>query len=106
MYSPVKVSGATPMTVNSCPFNRTTRPTVEGAPANSRCQKSQERTTTASRPGASSSSGRKPRPTCGSTPSERKKLPETSMPPRTSGAASRSALKPTVAIGAFANTPS
>ena len=106
MYSPVNVSGATPMMVNSFPFRRTARPTAEPAPANSRCQKFHERTTTASRPGASSSSGRKPRPTAGSTPSTRKKLPETSMPPRTRGVASRSALKPTVEIGAFAITPS
>ena len=60
------------MIVKSVPFRRTTRPTVVGLPANSRIQKSHDRTTTASRPGASSSSWRKPRPSCGSMPSARK----------------------------------
>ncbi len=94
------------MTVKSFPLRRTIRPTTDGSPANSRFQKSAERTTTASRPGTWSSSSRNPRPTVGSTSSTRKKLPETSNPPLTTGVASRSAPKPTVSTGTLAITPS
>jgi len=79
-FEPVKCSGATPITVKGTLFRKMVLPMTSGFEAKSVRHNSCPRTTTASRPGTRSSSGRKGRPNSGGTSSTRKKSPLTNSP--------------------------
>ena len=84
-FAPLKPSGAIPTTVKAWPLSVIWRPTTAGSPPSRRCQKACDSTVTRLAPGTRSSSGRKPRPRAGLTPSTPKKSPDTISPKICSG---------------------
>ena len=85
-YQPNR-GGITPMIVCGRPFSRSVRPIADGLPSNSRSQSRWLNTTTGSAsPSGRMSDGWIVRPTTGGTPRKLKALPDSSTPPKLSGA--------------------
>ena len=95
-FMPVNDSGATPMTVNGTPLIRTLRPRTPASDPNSFSHNVRPSTTTASRPGTSSSSALNVRPMAGSTPISGSRLLLAIMPSVSLGVAAGSLANPTV----------
>ena len=93
-FEPVNGSGATPITVKGTLFRKMVLPTTSLSEAKSVRHNSWPRTTTASRPGTLSSSGRNARPNASGTSSTRKKSPLTNSPNFICGSAPFSVANP------------